>query len=206
MSKIFGAATFAAAFFLSNAAVGFTPVQAPSSTTMQATDGAPMDGIENTSTPAGTEKPSPAQDATLNVVEAPRSLEKLVEAHRDAEAADREGQCLATAIYYESKGEPLKGQLAVAEVMLNRTQSGRFPSDLCAVVLQPKQFSFVHGGTLPSVPNNREWHTALAVAEIARNNLWSPVVSHAIFFHAKYVSPHWHATQVATVGNHIFYR
>jgi spore germination cell wall hydrolase CwlJ-like protein len=135
------------------------------------------------------------------------SLAALVAAHRNAQAQDAEDNCLAVAIYFESKGEPLAGQLAVAQVMLNRTRSGRFPETLCGVVKQAGQFSFVRRGALPSVnAGSAAWHTALAIAEIARAELWQPVVGRAMFFHAKRVAPHWHATQVASLGHHIFYR
>ena len=137
----------------------------------------------------------------------PATLNELVAQHRDAKAPDAEGNCLAVAIYFESKGEPLVGQLAVGQVMMNRTQSGRFPETLCGVVKQTGQFSFVRHGQFPHIAENSPaWHTALAVAEIARNDLWEPVAGKAMFFHARRVSPHWHAVQVAALGNHIFYR
>ncbi len=134
------------------------------------------------------------------------TLAGLVSDHMQA-AADEEGKCLAVAVYFESKGEPLAGQLAVAQVMLNRSVSGRFPETLCGVVRQPGQFSFVRHGQFPHIPeSSHAWHTAMAIAEIARGELWQPVVGKAVFFHAKRVSPRWHATQVASLGNHIFYR
>ena len=140
-------------------------------------------------------------------VSQPTTLAAMVEEHRGAVAPDEEGKCLATAIYFESKGEPLVGQLAVAQVMINRTQSGRFPATLCAVVRQPSQFSFVRHGAFPYIAeSSKAWHTALAIAEIARGDMWQPVVGRAMFFHAKRVSPHWHVTQVASLGNHLFYR
>ena len=60
--------------------------------------------------------------------------------------------CLAQAVYFEARGEPLEGQLAVARVIVNRTQSGLFPEDYCAVVSQRGQFSFVDAGRIPSAP------------------------------------------------------
>ena len=58
---------------------------------------------------------------------------------------DEEGICLATAVYFESRGEPIEGQLAVADVVINRAASGRYPSDWCGVVKQKAQFSFEIG-------------------------------------------------------------
>lgn len=128
-------------------------------------------------------------------------------AAQDAIADDAEHNCLAIGVYYESKGEPLEGQLAVAEVILNRTKSGRFPASVCGVLTQRGQFSFVRGGRLPQPPASaRAWKTALAVAQVARDDAWDSRVSDALFFHARYVSPGWRRARVGSVGNHIFYR
>ncbi|MBX3593643.1 cell wall hydrolase [Sphingomonas sp.] len=122
-------------------------------------------------------------------------------------AEDAQHRCLAVGIYYESKGEPLEGQLAVAEVILNRAKSGRFPSSVCGVLTQRGQFSFVRGGTLPTPPEgSRAWKTALAVARVARDDMWDSRVSKALYFHARYVSPGWRRARIGAVGNHIFYR
>lgn len=128
-------------------------------------------------------------------------------AAQDAIAVDAELNCLAIGVYYESKGEPLEGQLAVAEVILNRAKSGRFPSTVCDVLTQRGQFSFVRGGRLIQPPAGaRAWKTALAVAQVARDDAWDSRVSNALFFHARYVSPGWRRARVGSVGNHIFYR
>lgn len=123
------------------------------------------------------------------------------------EIDDAELNCLAIGVYYESKGEPLEGQLAVAEVILNRARSGRFPQTVCGVLKQRGQFSFVRGGQLPQPPEGaRAWKTALAVARVARGDIWDSRVSNALYFHARYVSPGWRRARVGSVGNHIFYR
>ena len=134
------------------------------------------------------------------------SLSAAVAAQDAPEAMDRELNCLAVGVYYESKGEPLAGQLAVAEVILNRTTSGRFPRSVCSVITQPGQFSFVRGGRLPAPPENAQWRKALAVAQVAQKDLWESPVSDALFFHARYVKPGWRRARVGSVGNHIFYR
>jgi spore germination cell wall hydrolase CwlJ-like protein len=128
-------------------------------------------------------------------------------AAQDAPAAfDSELNCLAVGVYYESKGEPLAGQLAVAEVILNRTTSGRFPRSVCSVIKQRGQFSFVRGGQLPTPPANAQWRKAIAVAQVAKKDLWDSPASNALYFHARYVSPGWKRARVGTIGNHIFYR
>jgi spore germination cell wall hydrolase CwlJ-like protein len=127
---------------------------------------------------------------------------------RDSDAGSRELECLATGIYFESKSEPLTGQLAVGKVIANRANSGgRFPSSYCGVLFQRGQFSFVRGHALPSVPRaSRQWQTAVALAKIVDQDLHASPVGNALFFHARRVSPNWHLKRVATVGNHVFYR
>lgn len=118
-----------------------------------------------------------------------------------------EMRCLAGAIYFESKGEPLNGQLAVGRVIVNRSESGRFPSSYCGVVFQPSQFSFVRGGRMPAINTGSEaWREATAIAQIADKGLWKSPAEGALFFHARHVSPGWQLHRVAQVRNHIFYR
>jgi N-acetylmuramoyl-L-alanine amidase len=135
-----------------------------------------------------------------------RSLAALVAQHAASTVQDRETDCLARAVYFESKGEPLAGRLAVAQVVINRASSGRFPGTLCGVVKQPSQFSFVRGGAFPAIREQGQWREAVAIAHIAINDLWQGPVQNALYFHAKRVSPNWNRTRIASVGNHIFYR
>jgi spore germination cell wall hydrolase CwlJ-like protein len=127
---------------------------------------------------------------------------------RSPEPGSHELDCLATGIYFESKGEPLAGQLAVGKVIANRAGSGgRFPDSYCGVLFQRGQFSFVHGHSLPNVAHsNRQWQTAVAIAKIVDQGLQQSVAGNALFFHARYVSPGWGMKRVASIGNHIFYR
>ncbi|QHL90055.1 cell wall hydrolase [Sphingomonas changnyeongensis] len=138
----------------------------------------------------------------------PASLAEMVAAQPVPARLDRELECLAASVYFESKSEPLEGQLAVAEVVLNRANSGgRFPSSICGVVFQPSQFSFVRGNGFP--PINRTstaWETAVAIAQIAIAERWESRAADALFFHAAHVRPSWRKTRVATLGNHHFYR
>jgi len=134
-------------------------------------------------------------------------LRSLVAQLRSSEAGSRELECLAGAIYFESKSEPLSGQLAVGQVIANRSKSGRFPSSYCGVVFQRSQFSFVRGHALPAIPRSSlQWKTAVAIAHIVHQALHVSTVPKALFFHARRVSPGWRLTRLGTVGNHIFYR
>ena len=118
-------------------------------------------------------------------------------------------KCLAQAVYFESRGEPMEGQLAVAEVVINRAKSGLYPSSYCDVVTQPAQFSFVRHGIIPSANEaSAAWQRAKAIAEIAEQNLWQTKAADALYFHATYVNPSWahQKTEIAQIQTHIFYR
>jgi len=135
-------------------------------------------------------------------------LASLVAQLRSSEPGSRELECLAVGIYFESKSEPLSGQLAVGEVIANRANSnGRFPSSYCGVLFQRSQFSFIRGRSLPSVPRaSRQWQTAVAIARIVDQDLKDSAAPRALFFHARRVSPGWKLKRVASIGNHVFYR
>jgi len=148
------------------------------------------------------------EDAETSTVRPTGDLSSMVAQLKSSDAGSRELECLATGIYFESKSEPLTGQLAVGKVIANRANSGgRFPSSYCGVLFQRGQFSFVRGHALPSVPRaSRQWQTAVALAKIVDQDLHASPVGNALFFHARRVSPNWHLKRVATVGNHVFYR
>lgn len=135
------------------------------------------------------------------------SLSDLVRQLATNQTADADQECLAGAVYFESKGEPLEGQHAVAEVIINRTKSGLFPKSFCSVVFQRGQFAFAHGKSMGSIPReSAAWRNAVAIALIATENRWKDVVPNALYFHARRVSPNWDRSKIASVGNHIFYR
>jgi hypothetical protein len=118
-------------------------------------------------------------------------------------------KCLAQAVYFEARGEPIEGQLAVAEVVINRARSGIYPDNYCDVVTQPAQFSFVRRGRIPQADEtSAAWQRAEAIAEIAQQNLWRTKASDALYFHATYVRPSWaqRKVQLAQIDTHIFYR
>ena len=76
-------------------------------------------------------------------------LYALVDKYATSAPLDEQTNCLATAVYFEARGESVEGQLAVARVVMNRAASGRYPPDWCSVVKQPAQFSFVRHGEFP---------------------------------------------------------
>lgn len=135
------------------------------------------------------------------------SLGELVRIQGAPGSLDAEEHCLAGAVYFESKGESLAGQLAVARVVMARAKSGRFASTLCGVVYQKSQFSFVRGNSMPRIDTGgTHWRNAVAISKIALNDAWKSPVEGALFFHARRVSPGWRLTRLGTVDNHIFYR
>lgn len=151
--------------------------------------------------------PRTANDAAPALPFTASSLTELVEAQVTPESLDPEMQCLAGTVYFESKGESLAGQLAVARVVINRARSGRFASSICGVVHQPSQFSFVRGGRIPDVnTSSRDWREAVAIAQIAMADAWDSEAEGALYFHARRVSPGWNRARMASIDNHIFYR
>ncbi|MEO6091498.1 MAG: cell wall hydrolase [Novosphingobium sp.] len=154
--------------------------------------------------PSVEQAPEAAPEATD---EPAGSLAQLVAAHGEPEALSPEMQCLAGAIYFESKGQTLAGQLAVGRVIIDRTKSGRFPESYCGVVFQRSQFSFVRGRSMPPIARNSfAWQQAVAIAQIADAGSWKSPCEGALYFHAARVSPNWHMTRIARVDDHIFYR
>ena len=137
------------------------------------------------------------------------TLSELVAAIDSDQELTEQLHCLAGAVYFESRGEPLAGQLAVAEVVINRAEDSRWPASYCGVVYQRSQFSFVRGGRMPSInTSSPAWLRAKAVARIAHDGMWETEADGAVYFHAKYVRPGWSRakTRLAQIDTHIFYR
>jgi len=154
--------------------------------------------------------PKPEAEETQSddeAVEAGATLSETVANLRSSDPGSRELECLAGAIYYDSKRESLQGQLAVGHVIANRAASGRFPASYCGVVYQRSQFSFVRGRSMPYIPRaSQDWQDAVAIAKIVDQQLYASPMGKALFFHARRVSPGWRLTRVGTLGNHVFYR
>lgn len=120
--------------------------------------------------------------------------------------ADEERRCLAIAVYHESRGEPRAGQMAVAQVIVNRARSGRYPKTLCGVVRQPSQFSGLRDATFKP-RSGPDWRIAQAVAADVLGGERVHTAARAMHFHATRVQPGWSGkTRLATIGNHVFYR
>ena len=122
---------------------------------------------------------------------------------------DEQATCLATAVYFEARGESVEGQLAVARVVMNRAASGQYPTDWCSVVKQPAQFSFVRHGEFPWIDTaSTAWARAQGVARLAVANVVPSVDQDVLWYHATYVDPSWghRLNMVEKIGAHLFYR
>ena len=126
-----------------------------------------------------------------------------------------EVMCIAMAVYWEARGEPLAGRFAVAEVVMNRTTDPRYPSDACSVVYDggetPSEcaFSFYCDGKSDQPDlNSVYWRSAQRVAQAVYEGRSAPVVGDATHYHAKRVHPDWARSGyvVATINEHVFYR
>ena len=147
--------------------------------------------------------PAPVQAA------AKPSIDQLVAQYSAGATLDEQQQCLATAVYFESMGEPLQGQLAVARVVINRAASGQYPTSWCGVVKQKAQFSFVRGGRFPHIDAACDaWRKAQAITRIAIANAGDILPTDVLWYHADYVAPKWrnNLVRVEKIGAHIFYR
>jgi spore germination cell wall hydrolase CwlJ-like protein len=112
--------------------------------------------------------------------------------------------CLAKNIYHEARGESLHGQIAVAQVTLNRVASGKFQRNICSVVYAPKQFSWTIGPR-KKIKDTKAWEASVAVATaVLTKSIHLPDFK-ALYFHTKQVNPGWNRSVLAVIGNHIFY-
>ena len=128
-----------------------------------------------------------------------------------------EVQCLAENIYFEAGSESFEGKLAVAQVTLNRVNSGKFPSTVCGVVKQKDiingvmvcQFSWFCGQVYGKVKNKYQWEESVLVAKKALTSEVAHDTLHkekAMYYHANYVKPNWNLPKITQIGAHIFYK
>jgi hypothetical protein len=144
----------------------------------------------------------------------PEALNFRYHGESQAEFEAREKRCLAIAIYFEARGEPERGQVAVGQVILNRVRSPLFPETICGVVYQGQmspgcQFSFTCDGKTDNPRNDAQWAQAQDIAKrITKGELWLPEVGYSTYYHADYVRPTWASSmsRIDTIGRHIFYK
>ena len=166
---------------------------------------------------------SPMQQAQAAVsLEVPRAIETRpakpeiasVYAERFANVTAAEHLCLAQAVYYEARGEPMAGQIAVAQVVLNRAASGRWSSNICSIVYQGRehgskcQFSFACHTSKSPDPSGEVWDHAVWVAEtVLSGGAWLAEMLHADHFHRTDLVPVWRLglQRIGSISRHVFY-
>jgi spore germination cell wall hydrolase CwlJ-like protein len=124
--------------------------------------------------------------------------------------------CLARNIYHEAGYEPFEGKVAVAQVTINRAESGQFPSDICKVVYQKNvvyekvlcQFSwYCEQASLKKPMNGAVYTESMEVAKkVLLEGFRLQSIKEALYYHADYVNPKWGKQPIAKVGHHVFYR
>ena len=133
-----------------------------------------------------------------------------------AEMRQRQLDCLARNIYHEAGHEPFEGKVAVAQVTINRAESGHFPSDICQVVYQKNvvydkvlcQFSwYCEQASLKKPMNGPVYTESMEVAKkVLLEGFRLPSIKDALYFHGTYIQPGWNREKVAKIGQHVFYK
>jgi spore germination cell wall hydrolase CwlJ-like protein len=140
---------------------------------------------------------------------------KIFGALSEKEFRARELRCMATAIYFEARGESIRGQIAVGQVIMNRVRSDFYPKTICGVVFQGQwnrnacQFSFACDGQTDAIKETEQWTTALDVAkQVISGKAYLNEIAEATHYHAVYVRPDWarQVRRIKQIGIHIFYK
>lgn len=146
--------------------------------------------------------------------------------NQSTEASDENGEifCLAQNIYFESGNQPLAGQVAVSQVVLNRVESDMFPNTICEVITQAKtfinwkgnelpirnqcQFSWYCDGKSDEPVDSKTWIQSILVARRVVQGEWSDITEGALWYHADYVYPDWASSlnETVVINNHLFYK
>ncbi len=127
---------------------------------------------------------------------------------------DAQWRCLSEALYFEARGETVKGQFAVAEVILNRVDSPRYPNSVCGVVRQGTgrkyacQFTYTCDGRAEVIAERRVFERVAKIADIMVGGAERPLTGGATHYHTKSVSPGWSRSfpRTASIGDHYFYK
>jgi spore germination cell wall hydrolase CwlJ-like protein len=143
------------------------------------------------------------------------SYSKIEASEITADIREKQLACLARNIYYEAGNEPFEGKVAVAQVTLNRAESGLFPNDICKVIYQKNifyekvvcQFSWYCDRATIVRPIHKEAYdqSMEAAKKVLLEGFRLPSIKNALYYHADYVNPGWRKERVAKIGKHIFY-
>jgi spore germination cell wall hydrolase CwlJ-like protein len=141
------------------------------------------------------------------------SIEEVGNSQITAAMRERQLSCLAMNIYKEAGGEPFEGKAAVAQVTINRANSGKFPGDICKVVYQKDdrlglcQFSwYCQNNSVIRPKNNSSYNESMEVAKkVLLEGFALPSLKDALYFHSVDINPKWPHKKVAVIGRHVFY-
>ncbi len=178
----------------------------------------PAAQIDGESSPARLKDTAPEESGWRRLLQSARMSPEdatIFGGFSETEFRNKELHCMATAIYFESRGEPTRGQMAVAQVVMNRVRSPYYPKTICGVVYQGSfnrtgcQFSFTCDGIADRATNKEQWQNSMTVAQqVIARKVWVDEVGYATHYHATYVNPKWKSLvkRVAQIGVHIFYK
>jgi N-acetylmuramoyl-L-alanine amidase len=115
--------------------------------------------------------------------------------------------CLAMNVYWEARDQSLAGQVAVAQVTMERVESPKYPNDVCSVVYEHKQFSWYWDGESDVPKEEKAWDRAQMVAKGVLAGSGHSDLAGVTHYHALYVKPYWaqEMTMVAKIDDHMFY-
>ena len=176
-----------------------------------------LDAIDDAAAP-GSGAPMPrtlSQQTAYARADAPATIFDGTVRNKDGKKVSaKELNCMATAIYFEARGENYRGQVAVGQVVMNRVKHKLYPSTICGVVFQNQhrrnacQFSFACDGIPERVYDKKSWAQAEEIAKgVIAGDLYLDEVGYATHYHATYVYPHWapRMKKVTKIGHHVFY-
>jgi len=133
-----------------------------------------------------------------------------------AEVRNKQLECLSRNIYYEAGNQPFEGKVAVAQVTINRAESGQFPSDICKVVYQKNivyekvlcQFSWYCENATMTKPKNTAMfkESEMVARQVLLEGFRLPSLKNALYFHATHINPKWNRERVAIIAGHVFYK
>lgn len=157
---------------------------------------------------------SPFEAAAARTADDPRVMDAATLDEMRAPRGNAQWQCLTEALYFEARGEPIEGQYAVAEVILNRVDHANFPDTLCGVITQGTgrqfacQFTYTCDGRPEEMTDTAAMHRLGLIARIMIDGAPRDLTAGATHYHADFVNPRWASVypQTADIGIHHFYR
>ncbi|WP_299691327.1 cell wall hydrolase [uncultured Tateyamaria sp.] len=207
MRGIFVSAGFIAAWVVASVTTALAETSKPTGDTLRAVEerglrAVPLDRLQSMLT-----EPAVAADGPVQL------SRSWVDAQPKA-SGNAHWRCLSEALYFEARGETVKGQFAVAEVIMNRVKSARFPGNVCGVINQGTgrkyqcQFTYTCDGYPERISEPRAWDRVSKIARAVLDGRAPELTEGATHYHTTAVRPRWSRvyTHTASIGVHRFYR